>query len=204
MSLSVQLASVAIEPMGLTASEIQHSESARERVLVAAGVGDAHVGNEVWRAVVERVGRANERAARSGRGGGRCKQCEAPVMWVTTVAGKSQALNPLPRDTGNVILKNQGRSSLVAVTLAPASLPVVGRAARLAHAATCSAVVSLDGRRGVRPWGRDRPALSQQVCPVCEWPLHRALVEAGETVHALCADQVDQVGSMKEDADVSS
>lgn len=187
MSLGDQLASVAIDPMGLTASEIHHSESARERVLVAAGVGDAHVGNEVWRAVVERVGRVNERAARAGRGRGRCKQCEAPVMWVTTVAGKPQALNPLPRDSGNVVLEHQGRSSLVAVTIPPAQLPVVGRAARLAHAATCSAVVSLDGRRGVRPWGRDRPALSDQVCPVCEWPLHRLLVEAGMDLHPMCA-----------------
>jgi hypothetical protein len=171
---------VAVE-QGLTSAELRASSDARDALASAAGVVEPRV--EQWRSLADGLDAAAERAAAAhgGRSGASsCSGCGASIRWASTEAGKAMSLDPLPRPGGNVILVNQGRSRLVAVTVPRSSLPVVGRSAYQSHFVSCPMADQFRRRRS----GRRAPGADP--CLVCGKPRHRLLVDRGETTHPAC------------------
>lgn len=173
--------------LGVSALEVRSHGDVRDQIRGQAGLGDFPVRQEQWRAVVEQVGQRNEAAARQHAGSGtvaRCRECDSPIWWGETEAGRRMCLDPLARPMGNVIRLPQGKRMVLRV-LGSGDLPVVGRPAYQVHFASCPGADQLRRARSRRERHRAADG-SIARCQECGRVMDPWLAEAGYSTHPNC------------------
>ena len=172
--------------LGLTEHELVADAQLRESVQQQAGLADAHVRNEQWRAVAPRLRARNEEAARMhGRGkASRCRACGAPIWWGETETGSKMPLDPLARPRGNVIRIPHGRRMVLRV-LGQGDLPVVGRPAYQSHYASCPYADQMRRARERRTKHADENG-HVSLCRVCGRVMDPWLPAHGYSSHINC------------------
>jgi hypothetical protein len=67
-----------------------------------------------------------------------CRSCDAPIIWASTVKGRSMPVDFEPHPDGNIVLhERRGRGPLAEVVAAGQDGLIPGEALRLSHFSTC-------------------------------------------------------------------